>query len=95
VDNEAFHKATCDCEHDYELNEEIGMCCRLCGHVGTEIKHVSAPFVSGNSIPDNILSPTFDELLVIYFGGMVFDRRGTRNGRRRLSKSTKMTLILL
>ncbi|CAD5324704.1 unnamed protein product [Arabidopsis thaliana] len=44
VDNEAFHKATCDCEHDYELNEEIGMCCRLCGHVGTEIKHVSAPF---------------------------------------------------
>ncbi|CAE6074662.1 unnamed protein product [Arabidopsis arenosa] len=44
VDNEAFHKATGDCEHDYELNEEIGMCCRLCGHVGSEIKHVSAPF---------------------------------------------------
>ncbi|KAL1205510.1 SNF2 domain-containing protein CLASSY 1 [Cardamine amara subsp. amara] len=44
VDNEAFQKATGDCEHDYELNEEIGMCCRLCGHVGTEIKHVSAPF---------------------------------------------------
>nr|ABA18099.1 SNF2 domain-containing protein [Olimarabidopsis pumila] len=45
VDNEAFHKATgYDCEHDYELNEEIGMCCRSCGHVGTEIKNVSAPF---------------------------------------------------
>ncbi|XP_019098277.1 PREDICTED: SNF2 domain-containing protein CLASSY 1-like isoform X2 [Camelina sativa] len=44
VDNEAFHKALGDCEHDYELNEEIGMCCRLCGHVGTEMKHVSAPF---------------------------------------------------
>ncbi|CAH2078793.1 unnamed protein product [Thlaspi arvense] len=44
VDNEAFQKATSGCEHDYELNEEIGMCCRLCGHVGTEIKHVSAPF---------------------------------------------------
>ncbi|ESQ55697.1 hypothetical protein EUTSA_v10024231mg [Eutrema salsugineum] len=44
VDNEAFQKATGDCKHDFELNEEIGMCCRLCGHVGTEIKHFSAPF---------------------------------------------------
>ncbi|KAJ4872089.1 SNF2 domain-containing protein CLASSY 1 [Raphanus sativus] len=44
VDNEAFQKATSGCEHDYELNEEIGMCCRLCGHVGSEIRDVSAPF---------------------------------------------------
>ncbi|KAM7276876.1 hypothetical protein ACFE04_018742 [Oxalis oulophora] len=34
-----------DCEHDYVLKEEIGMLCRLCGHVGTEIKYVSAPFM--------------------------------------------------
>lgn len=46
MDNEAFEKARGGCEHDYRLDEEIGMCCRLCGHVGTEIKHFSAPFVS-------------------------------------------------
>ncbi|KAH0850164.1 LOW QUALITY PROTEIN: hypothetical protein HID58_095729 [Brassica napus] len=44
VDNEAFEKAKSGCEHEYMLDEEIGMCCRLCGHVGSEIKHVSAPF---------------------------------------------------
>ncbi|CAH2072283.1 unnamed protein product [Thlaspi arvense] len=44
VDNEAFEKAKSGCEHDYMLNEEIGLCCMLCGHVGTEIRHVSAPF---------------------------------------------------
>ncbi|CAN8268397.1 unnamed protein product [Cochlearia groenlandica] len=44
VDNEAFQKKTVSCEHDYELNEEIGMLCRLCGHVGTEIRDYSAPF---------------------------------------------------
>ncbi|CAE6112231.1 unnamed protein product [Arabidopsis arenosa] len=44
VDNEALEKARSGCEHDYKLDEEIGMCCRLCGHVGTEIKDVSAPF---------------------------------------------------
>lgn len=63
MDNEAFHKATGDCEHDYELNEEIGMCCRLCSHVGSEIKHVSAPFVSGK---DNIVLHIFDELLLTF-----------------------------
>lgn len=67
MDNEAFHKATGDCEHDYELNEEIGMCCRLCGHVGTEIKHVSAPFVSGNSGKHNILLPIFDDLVIFWW----------------------------
>ncbi|KAM7262084.1 hypothetical protein ACFE04_021161 [Oxalis oulophora] len=35
-----------DCEHDYVQKDEIGMLCRLCGHVGTEIKYVSAPFPS-------------------------------------------------
>ncbi|KAL1189116.1 SNF2 domain-containing protein CLASSY 2 [Cardamine amara subsp. amara] len=44
VDNEAFEKARTGCEHDYRLDEEIGLCCRICGHVGTEIKHFSAPF---------------------------------------------------
>ncbi|XP_010420880.1 PREDICTED: SNF2 domain-containing protein CLASSY 2-like isoform X1 [Camelina sativa] len=44
VDNKAFEMARSGCEHEYRLDEEIGLCCRLCGHVGTEIKHVSAPF---------------------------------------------------
>lgn len=59
MDNEAFQKATGDCEHDYELDEEIGMCCRLCGHVGTEIKHVSAPFVSEKSGKCLLISHVF------------------------------------
>lgn len=32
------------CQHDYRLNEEIGIICRLCGFVCTEIKDVSLPF---------------------------------------------------
>lgn len=46
MDNKAFVKAKSVCQHEYKLNEEIGMCCRLCGDVATEIKHYSAPFVS-------------------------------------------------
>lgn len=34
------------CLHDYRLNEEIGIICRLCGFVSTEIKDVPPPFVS-------------------------------------------------
>lgn len=34
------------CQHDYELHDEIGLRCRLCSFVCTEIKHVSPPFVS-------------------------------------------------
>lgn len=29
------------CQHDYRLNEQIGIVCRLCGFVSTEIKDVS------------------------------------------------------
>lgn len=34
------------CEHDYRLDEEVGMVCRLCGSVETEIKDILPPFVS-------------------------------------------------
>lgn len=34
------------CEHDYRLNEQIGMVCRLCGFVETDIKDILPPFVS-------------------------------------------------
>lgn len=35
-----------NCEHDYQLDEEVGMVCRLCGSVETEIKDILPPFVS-------------------------------------------------
>lgn len=34
------------CQHEYILDEEIGVLCQLCGFVSTEIKDVSPPFVS-------------------------------------------------
>lgn len=34
------------CEHDYRLDEEVGMVCQLCGDVDTEIKDILPPFVS-------------------------------------------------
>lgn len=33
------------CQHEFKLNEEIGMLCHICGFVSTEIKDVSAPFM--------------------------------------------------
>ncbi|XP_057784680.1 SNF2 domain-containing protein CLASSY 1-like [Salvia miltiorrhiza] len=32
------------CEHDYRLDEEVGMVCQLCGSVETEIKDILPPF---------------------------------------------------
>ncbi|CAI9091786.1 OLC1v1026899C1 [Oldenlandia corymbosa var. corymbosa] len=37
------------CQHDYRLNEEIGVICRLCGFVLTEIKDVSPPVWSSTN----------------------------------------------
>lgn len=37
------------CQHEYKLNEEIGILCRICGHVSTEIRDVSAPFMPHTS----------------------------------------------
>ena len=34
------------CEHNYILNEEVGVLCRFCGFVSTEIKDVLPLFVS-------------------------------------------------
>ncbi|GAV83780.1 SNF2_N domain-containing protein/Helicase_C domain-containing protein [Cephalotus follicularis] len=42
---EIGRKSCQDCQHDYILREEIGILCRLCGFVSTEIKYVSAPFM--------------------------------------------------
>ncbi|XP_055832895.1 SNF2 domain-containing protein CLASSY 1-like [Solanum dulcamara] len=37
------------CRHDYRLNEEIGIICRLCGFVSTEIKDVPPPFMPSSN----------------------------------------------
>lgn len=42
----ATKKGSKVCHHDFRLNEEIGIVCRLCGVVSTEIKDVPPPFVS-------------------------------------------------
>jgi DNA repair and recombination RAD54-like protein len=34
------------CQHEYKLDEEIGILCSRCGYVSSEIRDVSAPFVS-------------------------------------------------
>lgn len=34
------------CQHEYKIDEEIGILCRICGFVLTEIRDVSPPFVS-------------------------------------------------
>ncbi|XP_061351761.1 SNF2 domain-containing protein CLASSY 1-like [Gastrolobium bilobum] len=42
---EALEKSTEVCEHDYRLNEEIGIYCLKCGFVRMEIKYVLPPFI--------------------------------------------------
>ena len=38
------------CKHDTIFNEEIGIYCRWCGWIATEIKYITPPFVSTVSI---------------------------------------------
>ncbi|KAL6980760.1 SNF2 domain-containing protein [Sarracenia purpurea var. burkii] len=41
------------CRHEYKINEEIGIICRLCGFVSTEIKDISPSFLQcTNWIPN-------------------------------------------
>ncbi|KAI5430493.1 hypothetical protein KIW84_034904 [Lathyrus oleraceus] len=60
------------CEHDLRLNEEIGVCCRLCHWVKTEIKHVSEPVV--DKFPNEVSrkSAPFDDVNVSHFDGSQF-----------------------
>lgn len=41
-----MNKSNDYCQHEYKLDEEIGILCRRCGFVSSEIRDVSAPFVS-------------------------------------------------
>ncbi|KAB1217668.1 SNF2 domain-containing protein CLASSY 2 [Morella rubra] len=38
-----------NCQHEYKLDEEIGILCRRCGFVSSEIRDVSAPFMQYTS----------------------------------------------
>ncbi|KAK9063338.1 hypothetical protein SSX86_017208 [Deinandra increscens subsp. villosa] len=49
VDDELAKPASHErkCLHDYRLNEQFGIICRLCGHVRSEIKDISPSFLPG------------------------------------------------
>ncbi|XVE69488.1 hypothetical protein DITRI_Ditri09bG0155900 [Diplodiscus trichospermus] len=54
ISAESLRKSGGNCQHEFKLDEEVGVLCRICGFVSTEIKHVSAPFMEHkNWIPDN------------------------------------------
>lgn len=43
---EKFFKNDGSCQHVYTIDDEIGILCRLCGYVITEIRDVTPEFVS-------------------------------------------------
>ncbi|KAG6670301.1 SNF2 domain-containing protein CLASSY 1-like isoform X1 [Carya illinoinensis] len=45
VSTEIMNKSNDYCQHEYKLDEEIGILCRRCGFVSSEIRDVSAPFM--------------------------------------------------
>ncbi|XVF24188.1 hypothetical protein REPUB_Repub13aG0106000 [Reevesia pubescens] len=49
VSAESLRKSSGNCQHEFKLDEEVGVLCRICGFVSTEIKHVSAPFMEHRS----------------------------------------------
>ncbi|XP_044508996.1 SNF2 domain-containing protein CLASSY 2-like isoform X2 [Mangifera indica] len=42
---ETLEKSSEGCQHKYRLDEELGICCIMCGFVLTEIKYVAPPFM--------------------------------------------------
>ncbi|XP_022764961.1 SNF2 domain-containing protein CLASSY 2-like isoform X2 [Durio zibethinus] len=49
VSAESLRKSNGNCQHEFKLDEEVGVLCHICGFVSTEIKHVSAPFMEHKS----------------------------------------------
>ncbi|WCJ34712.1 SNF2 domain-containing protein CLASSY 1 [Euphorbia peplus] len=45
VPGETMEETVQNCRHVFKLDEEIGILCRLCGFVSTEMKYVTAPFM--------------------------------------------------
>jgi len=50
-------KGDISCKHCYIIDDEIGILCRLCGYVITEIRDVSPPFVSESKFQTIFPSP--------------------------------------
>lgn len=48
--NENVEKPMNICPHDFKLDEEIGLICKLCGVVSTEVKDISPDFVSPSCV---------------------------------------------
>ena len=46
VSKETVRMSSAGCQHQYKVDEEIGVLCHICGFVLTEIRDVSPPFVS-------------------------------------------------
>ncbi|XWS74759.1 hypothetical protein CRYUN_Cryun01aG0025300 [Craigia yunnanensis] len=61
VSTESLRKSSGNCQHEFKLDEEIGVLCRICGFVSTEIKHVSAPFMEHKSWISDIKLCTKEE----------------------------------
>ncbi|XP_058007817.1 SNF2 domain-containing protein CLASSY 1 isoform X1 [Hevea brasiliensis] len=45
IPTEILQKSTEYCQHEFKLDEEIGILCHICGFVSTEVKYITAPFV--------------------------------------------------
>ncbi|XP_065881366.1 SNF2 domain-containing protein CLASSY 1-like [Euphorbia lathyris] len=45
VSRETMEESVQHCRHVFKLDEEIGILCRICGFVSTEMKYVTAPFM--------------------------------------------------
>lgn len=46
IETKSPTRDTTVCQHEFKLNEEIGILCQLCGYVSTEIKDVSPNFLN-------------------------------------------------
>ncbi|GMI72618.1 chromatin remodeling 42, CLASSY2 [Hibiscus trionum] len=49
VSAETLRKASENCQHEFKSDDEVGVLCRICGFVNTEVKHVSAPIMDCKS----------------------------------------------
>lgn len=56
--NENAEKPMNICPHDFKLDEEIGIFCKLCGVVSTEVKDIAPDFVSPSYADPPVLVAT-------------------------------------
>ncbi|XP_050209974.1 SNF2 domain-containing protein CLASSY 2-like [Mercurialis annua] len=74
ISTENMQNSDENCEHEFKLDEEIGILCHLCGFVSTEVKFVSAPFAENvgwaaerrSFTEEDSVKPTQDDGLNIF-----------------------------